>query len=112
MADKNLYQYLGEDLQLEQFQKLAETIQKALGTSPHAQEIGSQLTKLRHKQEIWPAKVLSTLANYALPICTQQNISTMNQDQTSRTEEINTLRKKTQDGLIAEIARYTKLLGF
>ena len=53
MADKNLYQYLGEDLQLEQFQRLATTIQKSLGPSPHAHKIETQLTKIWHKQEVF-----------------------------------------------------------
>ena len=49
MVDRSLYRYLGEDLQIDQFKKLAETVQRALGHMSQAQEIGNQLTKIRNK---------------------------------------------------------------
>ena len=75
MSDRSLYRYLGEDLQIDQFQQLAETVQRALGHTPHAQEIGNQLTKIRNKHEIWPSKIMATYHKYCLPDLTQQDIS-------------------------------------
>ena len=49
MADRSSYQYLGEDIQLSQFQQLASTVQKAISNSPYVQELNSQLTKLKNK---------------------------------------------------------------
>ena len=71
MADCSLYRYLGEDLQLDQFQKLAETVQRPLGHTPHEQEIGTQLTKIRNKHEIWPTKIMATYHQYRLPPLSQ-----------------------------------------
>ena len=80
MSDRSLYCYLGEDLQIDQFQKLAETLQRALGHTSHAQEIGNQPTKIRNKHEIWPSKIMATYHKYRLPSLSQQDISVLNQD--------------------------------
>ena len=109
MADRSLYRYLGEDLQIDQFQKLAETVQRALGHTSHALEIGTQLTKIRYKHEIWLAKIMATYHLYRLPPLSQQDISILSQKHETRIVEINDIREKSRKELRARIDRRQKL---
>ena len=109
MSDRSLYRYLGEDLQIDQFQKLAETVQRALGHTSHAQEIGNQLTKIRNKHEIWPSKIMATYHKYRLPDLSQQDISVLNQEHETRIVEINNLRETSRKELRSQIDRRQKL---
>ena len=109
MSDRSLYRYLGEDLQIDQFQQLAETVQRALGHTSHAQDIGNQLTKIRNKHEIWPSKIMATYHKYRLPDLTQQDISVLNQEHETRIVEINNLRETSRKELRSQIDRRQKL---
>ena len=107
MADRSLY--LGEDLELDQFKKLAETVQRGLGHTSHSQEIGTQLTKIRNKHEIWPAKIMATYHQYFLPPLSQQDISVLNQEHETRIVEINNIRENSRKELRSRIDRRQKL---
>ena len=93
---------MDEDLQIDQFQKLAETVQRALGHTPHAQEI-------RNKHEIWPSKIMATYHKYCLPSLSQQDISVLNQEHETRIVEINNLRETSRKELRSQIDRRQKL---
>ena len=94
---------------MDQFQKLAETVQKALGHTSYAHDIGNQLTKLRNKHKIWPAKIMATYNQYLLPPLSQQDISMLNQKHETRIADINDIRKHAKKAITASIDRLQKL---
>ena len=71
MDDHNLstFNYLGEEMLLNQFSILAENIQKALPPRHEGtQRIADQIKCLKTKRERWPEKIIKTWLNRVLPV--------------------------------------------
>lgn len=105
------FNYLGEEMLLNQFSILAENIQKALPAGHESsQRIATQVQNLKTKRERWPGKIINVWQNRILPVFSSESITKLNQAHMSTVEEVNESRKKQKESLRADINRKKKQL--
>ena len=113
MDDHNLstFNYLGEEMLLNQFSILAENIQKALPPGHEgSQRIADQIKCLKTKRERWPEKIIQTQLKCVIPVFSSEAVTKLIQAYCSMVEEVNESRKRQKVSLRADINRKKKQL--
>ena len=105
------FNYLGEEMLLNQFSILAENIQKTLPPGHEgSQRIADQIQCLKTKRERWPGKIISVWQSRVLPVFSTESITKLNQAHMSMVDEVNDSRKRQKESLRADINRKKKQL--
>ena len=103
--------YFGEEMILNQFSLLAESIQKALPPDSQSHEaISQQLHRINSKKEKWPARIISLYRNRQLPVFSTEAVTKLNQAHEAFVNNVNDTRKRQKDSLKTDMARKQKQL--
>ena len=103
--------YFGEEMILNQFSLLAESIQKALPPDSQDHEaISQQLHRINSKKEKWPPRITSLYRNRQLPVFSTEAVTKLNQAHEAFVNNVNDTRKPQQDFLKTGVARKQKQL--
>ena len=111
MEDPSVFSYIGEEILDQRLGAFAKTIQGCFATgSAEYNALTAQVTKLHSNQEKWPQKIFQKWQNRDQPAFKSEDISKINQSNTSRLDGVNESRKRNRDSLKSDIARYKKKL--
>ena len=98
------FNYLGEEMLLNQFSILAENIQKTLPPGHEgSQRIADQISCLKSKRERWPGKIMNVWQSRILPVFSTESITKLNQAHMSMVDEVNDSRKRQKESLRSDI---------
>jgi hypothetical protein len=107
----NAYPYFGEELMMQQFALLAESIQKALPPENEGQRaIAQQLANINSKQEKWPQRILQVYRDRNLPVFTIEAVTKLNQAHTAFVDDVNDTRRRQKESLKSDMGRKKKQL--
>ena len=107
----NAYPYFGEELMMQQFALLAESIQKALPPKNEGQRaIAQQLASINSKQEKWPQRILQVYRDRNLPVFTIEAVTKLNQAHTAFVDDVNDTRRRQKESLKSDMGRKKKQL--
>ena len=89
------HSYFGEEMMLNQFSLLAESIQKALPPDSQGQDaIAQQLLRINSKKEKWPSRIISLYFNRKLPVFNMEAVTKLNQAHEAFVNDINDTRRR------------------
>ena len=105
------FNYLAEDMMLNQLSLFAENVCKALPLGNEGtQAITAHVKRMKAKKEKWPDKIIKTLLKRVIPAFLTEAITKLIQSYLLRVDEVNENRKRQREALKTDIGRKKRLI--